>query len=180
MSPSRAVFLVFVLLTSACAQAARPERMVAQSFEVREPVDPSLKNGVLISGVTGGRETNPMWKSDVSGQDFRSALEQSLMRNGLLAADPASERYSLWANLVDVQQPMLGFDFTVTTTVQYKVTTKETQAVYLEEIVATPFTATMSDAFYGVERLQLANEGSIRANIKRFIDLLLQHPAPTS
>jgi hypothetical protein len=181
MSPTKAAFLLMVLLTAACAQAARPERMVApSSFEIREPVDPTLKKGVFISGVTGGRGTNPLWKSEVSGPDFRNALEQSLRINGLLAADPASGRYSVWANLVDVQQPMMGFNFTVTTTIHYTVTAKDTQQLYLEEAVVTPFTARMGDAAFGTERLRLANEGSTQANIKRFIDLLMQHSTPAS
>jgi len=60
---------------------------------------------------------------------------------------------------------------TVTSHVNYKVYDSKAQPLVLETIDA-PFTATVSDAFVGVERIRLANEGSIRANIGQFFDKL--------
>ena len=69
---------------------------------------------------------------------------------------------------------------TVTSHVNYKVYDPKAQPLVLETIDA-PFTATMSDAFVGVERLRLANEGSIRASIEKFFDKLRDvNPAKTA
>ena len=40
------------------------------------------------------------------------------------------------------------------------------------ETIDSPCTATMKDAFVGVERLRMANEGAIRTSIQSFFDKL--------
>jgi hypothetical protein len=47
-----------------------------------------------------------------------------------------------------------------------------------EEKIATPHTATIGDAFLGFERLRLANEGAMRANISRLIERLIALKLP--
>ncbi|MCS6780659.1 MAG: hypothetical protein NZ555_13270 [Geminicoccaceae bacterium] len=42
-------------------------------------------------------------------------------------------------------------------------------------LVIESYTATFADAALGVERLRLANEGSMRRNIETFIDRLVEH-----
>jgi hypothetical protein len=60
--------------------------------------------------------------------------------------------------------------------VNYKVYDASGQPFVLETIDA-PYTATMSDAFVGMERLKLANEGAIRTSIQMFFDKLrASHP----
>ena len=39
-----------------------------------------------------------------------------------------------------------------------------------EQTIVSPYTATISDAFIGIERLKLANEGAIRESIKSGIE----------
>jgi hypothetical protein len=87
-------------------------------------------------------------------------------------------RYTLVASLVSLQQPALGFDMTVTATVQYALTDNTTGTVVWHEAVATPHTATVSDAFVGGTRLRLANEGAVRKNIARLIERLGAAPLP--
>ena len=51
--------------------------------------------------------------------------------------------------------------------------------IFLKEIISIDremdalYTATIGDAVYGATRLKLANEGSIRKNIKQFVEKLL-------
>jgi hypothetical protein len=81
-------------------------------------------------------------------------------------------RFNLAAQLVQLKQPMMGFDMTVTATVKYTLTDMAGNTVWTKDIV-TPYTARMSDAFMGVKRLQLANEGAIKANITQLVTDLI-------
>jgi len=102
---------------------------------------------------------------------FHAAMDASLANAGLTAPAPDACHYHIDINLLGLSQPSMGFDMTVTSHVNYKVYDPAGQPLLLETI-DTPYTATVSDAFVGVKRLQLANEGSIRESIKTFFDKL--------
>lgn len=168
----------FVLLAAAafslvaCASASKPGAMVAELTDatiIRD--DSALRSAFAVGAVTGGKETSPLWKSNVSSEDFAEALRQSLAGHALLAATDG--KYVVDAELVEVKQPIAGFNMTVTSTVKYKVTDTATSSVVLERDVVNEYTAKMGDAFVGVERLRLANEGSMKGNIAQFIETLV-------
>lgn len=138
----------------------------------------ALRSNTSVKSVSGGKKTNPMWISNVAGPDFERALESSLNAAGLLAKDRQASLYQVKADLVKMDQPFLGLDMTVTAYVRYELVERETgKAIYSKE-VQTPFTATMGDAFLGVERLKVANEGAVKANIKQFITEILSLDLP--
>ena len=115
--------------------------------------------------VSGGKETNPLWTAQVSSEAFKTALEQSLALAGYMGTGgPAMQ---VQANLVNLHQPLAGFDLSVTSQVRYTVT-REGRPVFDETVSATG-TASMGEAFMAVERLRIANEKSIRENIKAFL-----------
>lgn len=162
--------LIFLGLSlSACASGAKIEAMNTgplpyTSASATAPV----KEAIVIGNISGGSETYALWKSNVSTENFREALSQSLKANSLLASDAG--KYRLDANLADLDQPILGgFNMTVTAHVNYKITEIAKNSAVFEETVATPFTANFSDNFMGYERLRLANEGAIRENIMTLI-----------
>jgi hypothetical protein len=68
-----------------------------------------------------------------------------------------------------VISPNAGFDMTVTAVTEWQLTEVAGGRMVLEEYISTPFTATVGDAFTGVARLRLANEGAARENIKEGI-----------
>jgi hypothetical protein len=146
--------------------------MAASGQPAQRVAETPLRNNVAIRDVTGGQETNPMWKSNVGGSEFSLALEESLRNVGLLAANRQSGRFTLTAHLQRLDQPMFGLDMTVTASVSYVVAERATGKEVFQRTVAVPYTAKMGDAFIGVERLKLANEGAIRSNISQLIDEL--------
>jgi hypothetical protein len=75
--------------------------------------------------------------------------------------------------MINLQQPMMGIDMTVTSRVRYRLTRLSDNAIVFEREITAPFTAAFSSSFYGVERLKLANEGSIRENISQFLAALI-------
>lgn len=159
------------LLLSGCASASNPGAMaVAVTPQSLIDTTSSLSHAIAAPTVTGGKATNPMWVSNVSDEDFAEALRQTLSANTMLATENA--RFNLAAQLVQLKQPMMGFDMTVTATVRYTLTDMAGNTVWTKDIV-TPYTARMSDAFMGVKRLQLANEGAIKANITQLVTDLI-------
>ena len=159
-----------------CATAAKPEAMVFKAQPSERPFPQFLAHAMCVRTVTGGEKTNPLWVSKVDNDGFRSALGTSLDSAGLSAA-ASSCAYPVDVNLLGLSQPGMGFDMTVTSHVNYKVYDAQAKPLVLETIDA-PFTATVSDAFVGVERVRLANEGAVRLSIEKFFDKLRDASPP--
>ena len=136
-------------------------------------LDTPLQNKLAIKDVTGGTETNPMWVSKVSSSDFEKALEASLKSTGLLADRQAGD-FVLTADLMKLEQPFVGLDMTVTSSVRYMVIERSSGKTVFDSTVTTPYTARFSDALIALERLKLANEGAIRTNIGELLSQLMQ------
>ena len=153
---------------AACAAPSRPDHMAVAFGEGEVPFDGSpLRGEVEIEEVGGGQETNPLWTSEVGNAEFREALLMSLQNAGLAAVGDG--RFELTAILIDLGQPLFGASLTVTSTVDYEIEDQLTGETVFEEVITTPYTAAFGDSLLAVERLRLANEGSIRANIEEFL-----------
>jgi hypothetical protein len=159
---------------AACAEGARPDSMTisAGASAPLAPTDPNYK-ALRVIHVDGGSKTNPLWMSAVSSEDFQKALESSLRGIGLLADDPAQAKLEVTANLQSLQRPMAGLDLSVTSTVHYSAkTTAADPKIVFDDVVAATGTARFGEALLAVQRLQMANEASMRENIKVFIQRL--------
>ena len=163
-----ALLIGFATVISGCASPARVGNMTATTAPSQRIAESSLRDNIAIKDVTGGQETNPMWKSDVGTPEFQQALEASLRTAGLLASTNEG-RYMLSTRLENLDQPVIGLDFTVTASVSYMVTERATGKEVYSRKIAVPFTAKFGDALMGVERLKLANEGAVKVNITQFI-----------
>ncbi len=162
-----------VLSLAACASASKPGAMVAEltdSTIIRD--DSTLRNAFNVGTVTGGKKTNPLWVSKVSSEDFAEALRQSLTSHAMLSS--STGKFVVDAELLEVKQPLAGFNLTVKSTVKYKVSEVATSIVVLEETVTNEHTAKMGEAFVAAQRLRLANEGSMKGNIAQFIETLVK------
>lgn len=166
------VCLAIAVLLSACASGARTGAMtVPVSGDTLISASAPAYNAIDVGSVTGGSKTNPLWKSEVSNENFQAALQQSLELHAM--AGMGHGRYVLNAQLLDLDQPFVGFDSTVTATVRYTLISNQDNSTKFDETIKTPYTANFSDAFVGVERLRLANEGAIRKNIDALIKKLI-------
>lgn len=163
------------LALSACASPAKVENMVTSATAGAQAPNSDLVEAVCVTKVTGGEETNPLWTSEVDDASFRAALQGSLRNNRLAAAGDDGCRYGIEVNMLGLAQPIMGFNITVTSHVNYSVLERASDTPYFLTTVTAPYTAKVGDAFAGVKRLRLANEGSIRSNIQKFIDELLAH-----
>jgi hypothetical protein len=162
---------------AACASGARTGAMTAPVAPDQIVADNSpIKKAIAVGTVTGGEDTNPLWTSQVSNANFRTALEDSLALS-VLKGD-ATAPYVLNAKLVSLHQPFAGFDMTVTSTVEYSLVPAGKPAPIMSESVVTPYTAKLGDALLGMERLRLANEGAMQENIKEIIARLIKAGQP--
>jgi hypothetical protein len=146
-----------------CASPAQPKAMIGQKItEARATHDP------VVVTVTGGEKTNPMWTSQISSEDFLTALIVSLRKSALFKSVEASgdAAYRLDATLEDLDQPIAGFNMTVALRVDWKLTRLSDNHVLWHDKILSTYTAKVGDAFAGIKRLRLANEGAARNNIE--------------
>lgn len=160
-----ALFLIASLF--GCSSPAKVDNMVYTGGQKTYPDE--IKQNLEIATTTGGKETNPLWISEIDNESLQAALQQSLDQQGLLSE---SGKYSLDVTLVAADQPAFGSDLKVRTVIKYEITEISSARVIFEETISADHTATMGDAFAAVKRLRLANEGSVRTNIEMFLDKL--------
>ncbi|HVP65796.1 MAG TPA: hypothetical protein VMT17_00875 [Anaeromyxobacteraceae bacterium] len=132
----------------------------------------ALREAVAVADVRGGERGNPLGHSTVSNEELEAAVRQSLRSQGLLAPDGAKAPFRLRVFLAELNQPASGLGMTVVSVIRYRIVRVSDRAVPFEEVVVASYTAKAEDSGAGVERLQLANEGSVRRNIADFLDRL--------
>lgn len=150
------------LLTSGCA--ARVSRMVPLDFEVvnKHPYTVSLGESI------GGKETNPLWTSQISNSAFTEALSNALAQSGVFQAviKGGDTDYILDVTILDYTQPVLGLNIDIRMKTKWELADAKTLVPVWSETFETTFRAKLTDAYFYDERLQKANEGSVRTNIK--------------
>jgi hypothetical protein len=176
-SPVRCAVLGITALLAGCATGANPDAMVpatATSFDSGSP----LRGAIAVTDVEGGSPTNPLWMSRVGNPELTEALQTALRNEGLLAPDPARAPYRLTMTLVEIDKPWIGFTFDVGSTARYLLVPAVGGPAVLDETVATNASASMGDSLLANDRLRLANEGAIRANIAEFVNRLKSRTPP--
>jgi hypothetical protein len=170
MNKSIYISLLFslVIIISGCATPANQKAMAIRVDEASSLSNKNLHKLFDVGTVSGGKETNPLWTSQVDNASFKLALVDSLKSLNYLSNDDKA-LYKIDATLQELKQPVIGLSFDVTSVVTYKLEGSGFSKNY--PITATG-TATVSDAFLGLERLRIANERSIQENIKIFIGVL--------
>ena len=162
--------VVFVLVLgiaqlTGCATSATPQAMTVQP-QAGAVVNPKLKSAIRVDAVNGGKDTNPLWTSQVDNVGFKKALEDSLAIAGYLAPANAASPFTLSADLKELDQPLFGLTFNVKSSVVYKLSGNGASKEFPVTVAGT---ATTSDAFVAIERLRIANERSIQENIKALL-----------
>jgi len=154
-------FSLLFLLLSGCA--ARYQNMIPNSFEI------SKKYPYKVSvSVVGGRETHPLWTSQISSSAYTQALELSIEKSGLFESiiKGKGADYLLDITLLKVDQPIVGLDITINIESEWVLINASTHKPVWTNTISTSYTATLGDALVAAERLQKANEGAVRENIK--------------
>lgn len=171
-----AAFLTLASLLGGCASPARGDHMAATATPQQRMVITPLRNNVAVLEVSGGQASNRLWASKVGNQDFSQALALSLNDAGLLAVNAPAARYTLSARMDRLEQPMTGIDLTVTATISYSLVEKASGREVFRRTETVPYTAPFGDTFGAMDRMRLANEGAVKANIATVVEDLLALP----
>lgn len=158
------------LFFGGCASPAQSNSMVAPGM------GSVTKHAEAVSiNVTGGSPTTATSASQISNEDFASALSESIRQSGLfskIVPTGQADDYHLDVAIVRLQQPMMGFSMTATIETNWSLVKQSDRTVVWRKAITSSHTAKTGEAFAGVKRLRLATEGAARANIKDAITQL--------
>lgn len=176
-------FALLAALLAGCGTPSQPLPMVVtpvEALQIRGWVPDALKAQVAVAPVQGGLETGRWWGSKVSAVALQQALEESFHAVGLRPAAPEpAPRFELATELLQLEQPLVPVaGVTVGTAVRYTLTEKASGKVVYQRRIANTDEAGFTDAIVSPsERLRIANERALRANINLMLrDLVALRP----
>jgi len=159
----KTLLIILSCLLSGCA--AQSNNMIVSHCKIsnKHPYTVSVK-------VFGGRETNPLWTSQISNSALCSAIEKSILESGLFEAISTKKAgYKLEVAIERITQPVIGLDFKMVMLAKWTLTERAQQKIIWSDSIKSRYTAKLGDAFVAAERIQKANEGVARENIKKGI-----------
>ena len=173
--PSRRLILAALSLACAggCAPPASYSAMVPDRAPGQTPA-PAYRNAITVGSVSIGRDTGTPWRSAVGPGQVQEALVQTLAANQL--GQPANGRYRLDALLLMLDRPYAGFAMTVTAAIAWRLTEAASGVVVYERTLKGLGTATLDDAITNENRLRIADQRAVRANIQQMVLDLLALP----
>jgi len=152
--------LIFIVLLIFSGCAAQSQNMFVSDCKIlsKYPHSVSVK-------VYGGRETNPLWTSQISNSALCSAIKKSILENEVFSSvSLKNPDYSLEVAIEKITQPVIGLDIKMKMTAKWTLI-KNDNIIWSDSITST-YTAKLGEAFIAAERIQKANEGVARNNIK--------------
>jgi hypothetical protein len=177
-APMVRLFVAMLLLAGlgACATPAGYTSMVPElaTAELGPGPAPSYRGAITVGSVGIGTDTSEPWTSQIGGAEFQDALVRTLTFANL--ASPQGGRFRLDATLLRLERPFAGFAMTVTASVAYRLTDTATGAVVYQETRTSLGTASLNDAIMNANRLRIADERALRANIRKLIEDLYALP----
>jgi hypothetical protein len=150
----------------ACAPPASYSAMVAGAPPGQAPA-PVYRNAITVGSVTLGRDVGTPWTSAVSPDHVQQALVQTLAVAGL--GQPANGRFRLDGMLLTLDRPYAGFAMTVTATIAWRLTDTTNGVVVYDRVFRTLGTATLDDAVDNNNRLRIADQRAVRANLQLLV-----------
>jgi hypothetical protein len=157
----------------ACAPPASYSAMVAGVPPGLGPA-PVYRNAITVGSVTPGRDTGMPWTSAVSPEQVQQALVQTLSATGL--GRGANGRFHLDGQLLTLSRPYAGFAMTVTAAIAWRLTDSTNGAVVYDRTLQGLGTATLDDAVDNNNRLRIADQRAIRANLQQLVQDLYALP----
>jgi len=137
--------------------------------------------GSVSVTVSGGSDKAALDASTIVNSDFAEAIKKSITQSGLFASvltAGQAEQYQLAAAIVRVDQPVIGRAMTGTIEINWTLTQLSNKYVFWKKTIVSSYTATPGEAFSGVDRLRLANEGAARVNIQDALTQISALPLP--
>lgn len=173
LASRRLVLAALVVSIGACAKPATYSAMVPE-VPPGAASAPAFRNAITAGLVTVGGDTATPWTSSVGPDQVREALVQTLAAAGL--GQPANGRYRLDAILLMLDRPYAGFAMTVTATIAWRLTEGASGAVVYDRTLRSLGTASLNDAVTNDDRLRIADQRAVRANLQQLVQDLSALP----
>jgi hypothetical protein len=148
-----------------------PEATTSQTAQPNSP----LYQNILLTDV-GGEESTLEW-AEVGSAEFRESLVQTLDRAKFLSSDPNAP-FQLKAFIIEVRRPTAAFTVSVNSFVRYTLLRSKDRGVIFDDVLQATRTATLGDEFIGIERMRIAVEGAMQANISTLLERLRRTVVP--
>jgi hypothetical protein len=163
----RKILVILTFIAPGLAACATQQAMTVDSGAIVNS-SPKYRNAIAVRSVSGGQVMNAATVMGVTNEPLKAALESSLAANGYLAQS-GNPKFYIDAEIVNLDEPVIGLDLDVTADVTYKVSGAGAPATYP---IKTTARATFSDSPIGIDRARIANERAMQQNIKQFLQAL--------
>jgi hypothetical protein len=161
------IMVVLAFFAPGLAACATQQAMTVASGAVANP-SPKYRNAIAVRSVSGGQVMNVLTVPGVANEPLKAALESTLAANGYLAQS-STPKFYLDAEILNLDQPLIGLDLDVTADVTYKISGTGAAAAYP---IKTRGRATFSDSPIAADRMRIANERAMHQNIEQFLQAL--------
>ena len=135
---------------------------------------PAYRNAITVGSVNIGPDTGTPWRSPVGPDQVQQALVTTLASAQLGQA--TNGRFRLDAILLTLSRPYAGFAMTVTATIAYRLTDTTNGAVVYDKTLTSIATATLDDAVTNDNRLRIADQRAVGANLQQLVQDLYVLP----
>lgn len=162
------LFLIFMMID--CAFSPSLVNMIPITTQYQFS---NTNKTITLNMIYGGEESDPMFKgSRIDNASYMGALLQSLTNSNLFSKiNPSGNPdYYLDVMIISQNQPFAGFNMTVTLLVRYTIINGKDNTQIWQKDISSKYTAAFGDALVGATRLNKANEGSVRENIRNFLE----------
>ncbi len=164
-----ALYMLIAAGLAACASNVRTTALVPEATpQSLAEEDGPLFNNVSVGRVDGGAQDALI--GGVSSDDLRDALTNSLSLSSMLGQSDAT--LTVDATLETLDQPQLALNLEVTSTIFYRVISTRTGAIVFQDRVVSTAVTEVTESLVRSERQRLANEASVKQNIRTFLERL--------
>jgi hypothetical protein len=162
----------FIALTVSILAGCASPSIDSSALVPTDAIVRRIHGGTVNISASGAHETNPRWFLLVSNENLREALETSVLRYGIFSRviQSSDTNYRLDVALLGLKQPWFGASLKVTAEMSWKLTDVHSGRILWQQDTTCPYTAAFGEALQATNRLEIANEGAIRENIKAGIE----------
>jgi hypothetical protein len=133
------------------------------------------KNNALERSINLGKIT-VLEDADMGGlvtpENYQEAMLNALLSSGMKMRSGDKAKYTLDAELIELDMPFALFESTITSKAHYILRQIDNGKVVVNETVTIPYTAKFAESFDGEQRMRIAVAKSIRENITHMLRVL--------
>ena len=158
------MLLAALAMLASCVTTASHETMTPLTFETG-----SKHQKTVSISVEGGKEHEDLGRTQISDAEFKQALNESITKSQTFSRvmEGMNGDYLLTVVIFSIDQPAMGFSFTVKMEAGWTLKRVATGEIVWQEAIKSEHTATPGEAFAAASRLRLATAGAARNNISQ-------------